>query len=122
MVKDSDYGESRPVATRRVQAELGLERQGTAGNKDGGRKTVVLRFGPNGLSTIYEQAEAALGRDVAALRQIANVKTRRASHVEPDEDGRWSADMSPMNGPILGPFDLRAEALRAETAWLEAHL
>ena len=29
----------------------------------------------------------------------------RASHVEPDQQGRWLADMSPVGGAVLGPFD-----------------
>ena len=45
----------------------------------------------------------------------------RASHVEPDEQGRWSADLSPVKGPVLGPFDHRSDALQAEQAWLEAN-
>jgi hypothetical protein len=43
---------------------------------------------------------------------------RRASHVEPTTDGRWTADLTPMNGPILGPYLTRADALTAETEWL----
>ena len=46
----------------------------------------------------------------------------RASHVEPTPDGRWTADLSPRGGPLLGPFALRQEALDAERAWLETHL
>ncbi len=45
----------------------------------------------------------------------------RASHVEPGFDGRWSADLQPVGGPVLGPFDRRSEALAAELAWLETH-
>ena len=45
----------------------------------------------------------------------------RASHVEPDERGRWLADLTPVAGPVLGPFDLRSEALEAERAWLVAN-
>ena len=41
----------------------------------------------------------------------------RASHVEP-EGGAWHADMAPVGGPVLGPFDERAQALDAERAWL----
>lgn len=47
---------------------------------------------------------------------------RRASHVEPTSDGLWTADMSPMNGPMLGPFETRQKALDAETDWLKAQL
>jgi hypothetical protein len=45
----------------------------------------------------------------------------RASYVEPDSAGRWSADLRLLLGPVLGPFDCRSEALEAEQAWLEAH-
>jgi hypothetical protein len=45
----------------------------------------------------------------------------RASHVEPDQQGRWWADMSPVLGPMLGPYDHRSESLEAEEAWLEAN-
>ena len=45
----------------------------------------------------------------------------RASHVEPDEAGRWIADLTPVDGPILGPFDRRSDALAAEQSWLESN-
>ena len=45
----------------------------------------------------------------------------RHSHVEPDESGRWIADLSPVSGPALGPFPTRSAALAAEAAWLEAN-
>ena len=57
--------------------------------------------------------------DLAALGRIS---IRRASHVEPDEEGNWWADLAPCGGPRLGPFDLRSEALQAEQEWLEAWL
>jgi hypothetical protein len=44
----------------------------------------------------------------------------RASHVEPDDQGCWRADLSPVGGPVLGPFDRRSEALEAERDWLES--
>ena len=56
--------------------------------------------------------------DLAVLGQVT---ITRASHVEADEQGRWHADLSPVNGPVLGPFDRQSEALRAERAWLERH-
>lgn len=46
---------------------------------------------------------------------------RRASHVEPVPGG-WSADLSPVNGPTLGPFTLRQEALDAEVEWLKENI
>lgn len=55
------------------------------------------------------------------LAVFGQPKITRASHVEPDEEGRWLADLSPVGGPVLGPFDRRSEALEAELAWLEAN-
>ena len=55
------------------------------------------------------------------LAVLGNVSIRRGSHVEPTPDGRWTADMSPVNGPVLGPFAHRSEALDAEVRWLEEH-
>jgi hypothetical protein len=56
--------------------------------------------------------------DLAALGPLA---IRRGSHVEPTADGRWLCDLSPVAGPVLGPFGCRSEALAAEVNWLEAH-
>lgn len=56
--------------------------------------------------------------DLSALGQVSIC---RASQVEPDQQGRWRVDLSPVDGPVLGPFDRRSEALREEQAWLERH-
>lgn len=56
--------------------------------------------------------------DLAAL---GSPTITRASYVEPDPQGRWTVDLSPVNGPHLGPFPLRSEALDAEHEWLERH-
>ena len=53
------------------------------------------------------------------LETFGRLKIRRASHVEPTADGLWTADLSPLGGPILGPFDRRSAALAAEQTWLE---
>jgi len=55
------------------------------------------------------------------LHVLGRLSIRRASHVEPTDDGRWLADLSPVAGPTLGPFDLRTDALAAEIVWLEQH-
>ncbi len=47
------------------------------------------------------------------------VRPERASHVEPDGTGHWIADMSLVNGPVLGPFDTRKEALSKEVEFLK---
>lgn len=55
------------------------------------------------------------------LATLGAVSLRRASHVEPDDQGRWWADLSPVGGPTLGPFVRRSGALDAEQVWLEDH-
>ena len=55
------------------------------------------------------------------LAAIGSTTITRASHVEPDQHGRWLADMGPVGGPVLGPFAKRSDALAAERAWLEAN-
>jgi hypothetical protein len=55
------------------------------------------------------------------LGVLGHLVISRASHVEPNNSGRWLADLTPVAGPVLGPFDLRSEALEAEIDWLKAH-
>ncbi|MEX2170068.1 MAG: hypothetical protein WD851_12225 [Pirellulales bacterium] len=55
------------------------------------------------------------------LSSLGPVSIRRASHVEPTAAGEWHADLSPVGGPVLGPFAKRSAALTAEQAWLELH-
>ena len=54
------------------------------------------------------------------LREIGKLQITRASHVEPDAEGNWWADMGPSGGPVLGPFRSRSKALGAERGWLAA--
>ena len=54
-------------------------------------------------------------------RTLGRPRIVRASIVEPDDDGRWHADLRLLLGPVLGPFACRSEALAAEVAWLEEH-
>jgi hypothetical protein len=53
------------------------------------------------------------------LHALGTPVISRASQVEPDEQGRWLADLAPVGGPVLGPFACRSEALLAERQWLE---
>jgi len=55
------------------------------------------------------------------LTSLGQIEIKRGSHVEPDPEGNWTADLSPVGGPSLGPFTTRSEALRAEVAWLHKH-
>ena len=56
------------------------------------------------------------------LGALGALTITRASHVEPDAQGRWWADLAPAQGPRLGPYGRRSDALEAEKAWLEAQL
>ena len=56
------------------------------------------------------------------LHQLGELAIQRASHVEPDAQGNWWANLAPVSGPTLGPFDRRSQALNAERIWLETWL
>lgn len=78
-----------------------------------------MTVGTNGMvRAVYTDAVPfrALGKALGAL------EIRRGSHVEPTGDGRWTADLGPSGGPVLGPFDRRADALAEELSWLDRHL
>jgi len=66
------------------------------------------------------QIRALYGEDID-LATLGRPSVFRASHVEPDRDGRWHADLGPLIGPVLGPFAHRSQALAAEVAWLQEH-
>lgn len=74
--------------------------------------TIVV--GPGGeMRCIYAEA--------IDLSCLGSLSISRASHVEPDANGRWWADLSPVSGPKLGPFGRRTDALAAEQHWLETN-
>jgi hypothetical protein len=73
-----------------------------------------LRIEPSGLlRCIYDET--------IDLSSLGIVSIRRASQVEPDAEGRWWADLTPVNGPVVGPFSARSAALLAEVRWLETN-
>jgi hypothetical protein len=55
------------------------------------------------------------------LHSLGQLVIARGSHVEPDREGHWHADLAPVGGPKLGPFACRRQAIAAEQAWLEVH-
>ena len=78
-------------------------------------KEIIISFDIDGnANTIYTEA--------IDLHELGKLQIKRASHVEPTEDGQWTADMSPVNGPVLGPFMTRSEALAKEVEWLEENI
>ena len=59
--------------------------------------------------------------EILDLQQLGQLSISRGSHVEPTADGQWTADLSPVQGPLLGPFSQRTGALAAELEWLNTH-
>ena len=55
------------------------------------------------------------------LAVLGTLSISRGSHVEPDENGQWLVDLSPVGGPKLGPFAARSVDLAEEVAWLSRH-
>ena len=55
------------------------------------------------------------------LGQLGQLSIQRGSHIEPTHDGQWTADLAPVQGPLLGPFPFRSAALAAEMKWLQEH-
>lgn len=53
------------------------------------------------------------------LGKLGTLTITRASHVEPDYSGQWFASM--IDGPVLGPFVRRSDALQAEADWLHTN-
>jgi len=73
-----------------------------------------LRIDPGGgIRCLYD--------DALDLSVFGPLKISRGSHVEPTSLGQWTADLSPVQGPVLGPFPNRTAALAAEREWLDTH-
>jgi hypothetical protein len=56
--------------------------------------------------------------DLPNLKTEWDVKIKRAIYVDVCEGG-WVADMSILNGPQLGPYRSRQDALDAEVDWID---
>jgi hypothetical protein len=56
------------------------------------------------------------------LGALVKLQTTRASHVEPDAEGSWWADMGPSGGPMLGPYGSRSEAEGGFSRYFFRHL
>ena len=57
--------------------------------------------------------------DTIDYRTLGKPSVRRASYVEPTNDALWTADLAPVGGPRLGPFERRDEAVAKEIELLE---
>jgi hypothetical protein len=76
---------------------------------------MIVEILPNGkLRFLYDDS-------LRELMTLGKATVTRVSDVEPTEKGEWTADLSRVGGPLLGPFKFREEALTAEKEWLEAN-
>lgn len=75
---------------------------------------VIITFNNGTATTIYNEH--------IELENLGKVHIKRASYVEPTVDGQWTADMTPVKGPILGPFEKRSIALKEEVKWLNENI
>ena len=78
-------------------------------------RKVIIKGGK--IHFIYEDA-------MRPFLELGEATVKRVSHVEPviiDGKVKWNADLSPVSGPVLGPFDSRDEALSKEVEWLNAN-
>lgn len=62
--------------------------------------------------------------DVAeAFRELGyDVRPRRASHVEPAEDGTFYVDLAPSGGPRVEGWVRYDDAVAFEVAWITRHM
>lgn len=75
----------------------------------------ILCVHPNGnVTTIYAEN--------LDLRALGRARIDRASTVEPNAQCEWIVDLARSQGPQLGPYATRSEALAAERDWLERKL
>ncbi len=56
------------------------------------------------------------------LSALGSPHIQRASHVEPDAQGRWWADLGLVGGPMLGPHEKRKDAVVAEIVWIQRNV
>jgi len=79
---------------------------------------------------------------VKLLETLGNISIKRASHVEPGSgltsdaksylhrmhidannfQNKWFANLLPIAGPVLGPFNTRTEAVTAELNYIDKNL
>ena len=67
----------------------------------------------------HDGSVSAIYSEAIDLQTLGTATITRASHVEPNEAGQWFAQI--IDGPKLGPYTKRSEALAAEVDWLTRH-
>ena len=112
LILELDYPEIEKEVCCRVKMYAYLRKK-TSGKEDYNMKVLIKRTGE--VEYIYDDI-------LQTIFSLKDRKIERASHVEPCDDGRWTADMKPSGGGVLGPFETRRDALEAEVEWLERRM
>mgnify|MGYP004030665599 CR=1 FL=1 len=72
------------------------------------------------LSVLGEKEETWRNSHVETVSSLSqNAKDELQQRMPDIPENVWFADMQPVAGPVLGPFDTHAEALQAEVTYLE---
>jgi hypothetical protein len=77
--------------------------------------TKVISITDEGIRFVYDDR-------LRGLLNHGQASISRASHVNPDADLTWHADLSPIGGPVIRGFPTRDAALAAETEWINEHI
>lgn len=63
-------------------------------------------------------AVQALYTDDFDFETLGKREISKASYIEVDEQSQFWSDLSPVDGPRLGPFYKRSQAIKAEQDWI----
>ena len=96
---------SRDGSIRGIYSELTASLANSIGNRPVGRRASHVEFGCD------------LSQDALSCCRYANLVNGRYK-INDNGSNQWFADMTPVRGPVLGPYETRQNALDAETAWL----
>lgn len=99
---------SRDGSIRGIYSELVASLAKTLGKQPIGRRASHVEFGG-------DLSQAALSRCDHATLVAENYR------ITDEVRNKWFADMTPVRGPVLGPYETRQLALDAETTWLLEH-
>lgn len=58
---------------------------------------------------------------IERFKDKGKVSIKRASYVEPNEDGSWYVDLGPVKGPRVEGFKTRSDALAYEVEYLNVN-
>ncbi len=114
-VEPQQLRDSTALAAERRHATLAVQSVLDGLLVDRPRRNIIRSRQPqvaDGAGDLAAWQVRCLYSETIELAALGTLTIQRASHVEPDTNGRWFADLSPSNGPLLGPFERRSDALK----------